>query len=541
MQTVCAMSADRTRLTCSVLGKRGRLGNQLFQLAALIGVAKRSGADIVLPKDLLDRSEDGQKCVLSLFAASTMFPMSLEPDAEVRTLKEMADYRYQWVEPEEGRTTDMVGFWQHPRYFLHAEREVRAAFEIADLTLLQEARATASRLRLEHDKKRLVCLHMRFGDFLAQRERFFVPDAAFLGRLLATVDVRDSLVVVFAGGAHTASGASDHDIALRTMQGANCDWLMAPGRNTTESDFLLMRECDDFLLTGGTFGWWAAFLSTASADKRVVEPLPWFVSMDGYEQPPGFQYLEVEGWCPREPVDPMWRVVQKRAEPRTVEPLAATTSRALAICLTVFNRGEHLLCLLGQLEAMAAEIEPFKVVITDWGSTDLDVAALARASGAFPITVVKNAGRFDLGGGWTTSVLHESIQHNDLVFIMCNDLEITSSGVFADARLRARLGASVWVPEHACRDRQGGTVFAGGAACSAIYKRDYLRCGGWGEGTTWGGDDDVYMRRVKAASLTLIYQREPRVIAAFHERDTENDPWYVESSRKNEQHILFRK
>ena len=33
------------------LGKNGRLGNQMFQYAALVGIAKQSGYDFVIPSD----------------------------------------------------------------------------------------------------------------------------------------------------------------------------------------------------------------------------------------------------------------------------------------------------------------------------------------------------------------------------------------------------------------------------------------------------------------------------------------------------------
>lgn len=514
-------------ITSSALGRKGRLGNQMFQIAAMVGFAKRHSAKVVFPPDLFTRTQCGQFCALDIFAITR----DLQPPPYFETTQVVCEsqvFDFQEIAAASETTCiDLDGFWQHPKYFEHAEKEVRDAFTIIDVGLVEEAKSFANGIRQSYCKSRIVCLHLRLGDAISQKSKYFVADGRYIKRAIGTLDLSDSVIVVFSGGAHTEDGASDRDMVSSLMEGVDEAWVLAPDGHA-KTHHAMMRQCDDFILSGGTFGWWAAFLSKTSENKRIVEPLPWFVSMDGYEQPDGFEFLEVEEWCLQPPpVNPKWRVESKRA-----------MHNKLVVCLTVYNRGHFLVRLIEQLDAMAYHIDG--VVITDWSSTDIDVTTLARKEGPFPITVLKKDGRFNLGGGWTNSASHASIQDDDVVVIMCNDLEITTPEIFIDARKRAIRGKSAWCAEQACRDRSGATCFAGGSGFAAMVKADYLACGGWGEGEVWGGDDDVFMQRIRDANLSLIYLKDERIIASFHERDLINDLWYKESVRAHEDNNGFR-
>ena len=59
-------------ITFNEIGRYGRLGNQLFQLAILKVVSLKTGYDIILPEDINERNHHGQNCLLNNFKFETI-------------------------------------------------------------------------------------------------------------------------------------------------------------------------------------------------------------------------------------------------------------------------------------------------------------------------------------------------------------------------------------------------------------------------------------------------------------------------------------
>ena len=49
------------------IGRHGRLGNQMFQLATMKALALETNTECYLPNDLDEREHHGQKCLLNHF------------------------------------------------------------------------------------------------------------------------------------------------------------------------------------------------------------------------------------------------------------------------------------------------------------------------------------------------------------------------------------------------------------------------------------------------------------------------------------------
>ena len=75
-------------ITFLELGRWGRLGNQLFQYAALKSLSIDKGYEIKLPKNLYNHSWHGQKCLLTEF------------NLECEYLNENDKILYQYHEPD---------------------------------------------------------------------------------------------------------------------------------------------------------------------------------------------------------------------------------------------------------------------------------------------------------------------------------------------------------------------------------------------------------------------------------------------------------
>jgi hypothetical protein len=148
-------------VTCKWLGQSGRLGNQMFQIAATIGVARKNGLECVFPP--WDYADYFRKPV----------PQSAQlPETDVYW---EASFAYNDIRL--CRPTDLAGCFQSERYFKHCEAEVRSYF-------LPRAELLAS---LEGPYRELLSrptcsVHVRRGDYVLYPEYVDLAATDYYGR-----------------------------------------------------------------------------------------------------------------------------------------------------------------------------------------------------------------------------------------------------------------------------------------------------------------------------------------------------------------------
>ena len=122
----------RPFVTCRWLGRSGRLGNQLFQVAATIGTARKNGLDFVFPP----------------WHYAGYFQRVIPQSADIPEAEVYAEPSFAYRDIRVCRPTDLAGCFQSERYFKHCEDEIRGYF--------------APRVEV------LAALHERFGELLSQ-------------------------------------------------------------------------------------------------------------------------------------------------------------------------------------------------------------------------------------------------------------------------------------------------------------------------------------------------------------------------------------
>jgi len=111
-------------VTCKWLGRSGRLGNQMFQVAAAIGVARKCGLEFVFPP--WD------------YAAYFRKPVPQSP--QLPRPKSIGESSFAYNDIRVSRSTDLAGCFQSERYFQHCTAEVRSYFFSAGGTAGQSRR-----------------------------------------------------------------------------------------------------------------------------------------------------------------------------------------------------------------------------------------------------------------------------------------------------------------------------------------------------------------------------------------------------------------
>ncbi|WP_374448454.1 alpha-1,2-fucosyltransferase [Stella sp.] len=248
---------------CNHLGRIGRLGNQMFQYAALRGIAAVHGYEFCIPdSDFRDPFRDHQ-----LFAAFRM------AGAVARGRVKGGHYRERTLAFDEGFVrhcpdgVSLFGFFQTERYFAHVADMVAADFAF-DAAVLARCRTAVGRL------ERPIALHVRRTDYLANRSKHHVLKGVYYAAALRRF-APDRPVVVF----------SD-DIAWCRRQPlfAGRRFLFANSGDNV-ADLCMMSLCDGHVIANSSFSWWGAWLARRPG-VEVVAPGRWFARHQSTWQAP---------------------------------------------------------------------------------------------------------------------------------------------------------------------------------------------------------------------------------------------------------------
>lgn len=270
-------------ITFSKLGGAGRLGNQLFQYAALKSVALKGGYSVKIPPPSM-MEWHGQACLLSEFNIDCDF---LKPS-------DLGSIKFSYSEPDHieydpdfwsiADDTDLYGFFQSLLYFgkfsgqIKTELSPRAPWK-------EEACEIIAQLKRDNPDYEIVSLHMRRGDNTDGSDEvpLYVdmygtnnefswdsPYGSYLRLALDKFKNKKVKFLIFTGGSKgTDDNSSDIEWCQKFFNQG--EFLFSP-KSSTMLDFALIMNCDHNIMSHvSSFGWWAAYLNP-NADKIVVAP-----------------------------------------------------------------------------------------------------------------------------------------------------------------------------------------------------------------------------------------------------------------------------
>lgn len=233
-------------ITFSRLGTHGRLGNQLFEVAATLAVAAKSGDVAVFPP--------------WAYAHCFRHPVRTEhlPPGSC-TVWEQPTFHYSPLPAHPN--LDLFGYFQSERFFAEVADQVRYHFQPSEAV----ERELDDRFG-DLDAERCVAVHVRRGDYVGADGHFpLVPlHYYFQAAHLFGSDWRYLLV------SDDLAWCRSHLLPL-LPRGRAC---LAPEAPDYLHLFLLAR-CAHQIIANSTFSWWGAWLNS-NPHKVVVAPRPWF-------------------------------------------------------------------------------------------------------------------------------------------------------------------------------------------------------------------------------------------------------------------------
>ena len=243
----------------NALGRMGRLCNQMFQYAALKGIARKTGVDCCIPH-YTQAVDDG----IGNMLRTELFD-SFDLDVKVGLLNNghapVVNERHFHFDEELFKMcpdhVDLRGYFQTEKYFKHIEKEIRRDFTFKD-EILNPCK------EMIESVENPIALHVRRGDYIKNAENHFNLPSVYYEAALSKFDA-DRNVIVF----------SDDPVWCHDEGTFADDRFIISENEDNRVALCLMSLCDDFIIANSSYSWWGAWLST-NKDKTVIAPAQWF-------------------------------------------------------------------------------------------------------------------------------------------------------------------------------------------------------------------------------------------------------------------------
>ena len=240
------------------LGKMGQLGNQMFQYAALKGIARNRGLDFIIP----NHSEAIQDSLGNTLRIELFEPFNIKSNnyGFIKTNEYVQEAHFHFDEDLYNNCPDnscIVGYFQSPKYFLNIREEI-----IKDFKFKKEIVDECKSILKQFDNP--IALHIRRGDFLINSANHHNLPMSYYENALDRFD-DDRQVVIF----------SDDPEWCFEQELFNDDRFLVSQSNSPYHDLYLMTQCADFIIANSTYSWWGAWLCM-NPFKEVIYPNRWF-------------------------------------------------------------------------------------------------------------------------------------------------------------------------------------------------------------------------------------------------------------------------
>lgn len=226
----------------------GRLGNNMLQIAAAIGYAKKYGYEWAV-----DPSSGHGEPYSSIHTSFPNLPKSTPSglrfhehpnrfcDIHNKHLDE-CHFNYHDIQ-NLGPDVILSGFFQSWKYFEHCKEEVKQVFKLEHISGYED----------------YVSIHVRRGDYVQHSDSFPPVTIDYINSALDLLPISEKLLV-FSDDIEWCKNNLGH---LKICE-------FSEGRNEIQ-DLSLMASCGHHIIANSTFSWWSAYLGH-NPNRIVISP-----------------------------------------------------------------------------------------------------------------------------------------------------------------------------------------------------------------------------------------------------------------------------
>ena len=235
--------------------KNFKLGNSLFNLATVIGIAEANNDEVMLPEDYR-------------FAPFFNIPKEwLKRD--INFLVEEGEGPFHYTPIPYTKDMNINGYFQSEKYFKHAKDKIQEIISVTD-EVKSRIQDQINVIRSEHS----ISLHVRRGDYLnypnihpTQSYDYYKSAIEYIVKETQKTDIE---VFVFSDD---IQWCVNNLFSLSQINGIKKVNFVSDNENY--EDLHLISLCNHQITANSSFSWWGAWLNTYK-DKIVVAPNNWF-------------------------------------------------------------------------------------------------------------------------------------------------------------------------------------------------------------------------------------------------------------------------
>jgi len=220
----------------------GRLGNQLFQLAAGINLSIDNNCQLFVPPSQYYKFINYKPEIYLTPSHTCEF---VEPT-----------FHFSEINYKPGML--LKGYYQSEKYFYSNRDIVVNGLKLKDNYLLQIKEKYKDILDYE-----TISIHVRRTDYLILSDRHPTLPVSYYKKALDLIGTKNKKILIF---------SDDINWCRRVFEGKNFIFVE---NNIDIVDMFLMSLCNNNIIANSSFSWWGAYFNN-NLDKKVVAPLKWF-------------------------------------------------------------------------------------------------------------------------------------------------------------------------------------------------------------------------------------------------------------------------
>jgi hypothetical protein len=248
-------------ITHKSIGYSGRLGNQMFQYAALKSLALKKRFDYGLPNHLNIKFDGAYDFTnsrwinlkLDLFECFDIKCQLLETLPQNEYIEQNFTFNQNFFEINDN--TFIEGYFQSYKYFEDYKDEIKKDF-IFKSKILDKCKLVIKQYINP------VSIHVRRGDYVAHPGYWNITPEYIQEALNYFTDKKYTFLI-FSDDIEWCKQVFPKEV------------IFVEGNNQFE-DLCLMSLCDHNVIANSSYSWWGAYLNQ-NPDKKVIAPSNWFI------------------------------------------------------------------------------------------------------------------------------------------------------------------------------------------------------------------------------------------------------------------------
>ncbi|MFZ9376529.1 MAG: alpha-1,2-fucosyltransferase [Candidatus Fonsibacter ubiquis] len=240
------------------LGNLGRLGNQMFQYSALIGLSKKHNYDYCLPPreivGTLDPNVGNSDTTLFETFKISEAPRHLTNFSRVYESIPGFDESLWENCPD---NVNLHGYFQTEKYFKHVESDLRKEFIFVD-DIFEPSQENFKSL---FGNSEVISIHVRRGDYLLS-DGHIKQTSDYYKRAIDILP-KEIPIIIFSDGIDWCKDQ-------KVFEGER---FVFSENNNTSVDLCLQSLCSYHIICNSSFSWWGSWLAKS---KKTIAPSKWF-------------------------------------------------------------------------------------------------------------------------------------------------------------------------------------------------------------------------------------------------------------------------